>query len=97
MQTNSGQQTKLGDTDLDAEQVQIRIIRRTPVWKKFRQIAELNHTCRLLALADIHRRHPHADENEVRHLLAMRLLTPELVAQIYGVKGRLKAERVAED
>lgn len=72
------------DTAADAEQVQLNIVRRTPVWKKFSQIVELNRTLRALALADIRRQHPHADESAVRRLYAMRLLPSETVEQVYG-------------
>jgi hypothetical protein len=72
------------DTEADAEQVQFEIVRRTPVWKKFSQIVELNRTLRALALADIRRQHPHADESAVRRLYAMRRLPSEIVEQVYG-------------
>ena len=76
------------DTAADAEQAQISIIRRAPVWKKCAQVVALNRALRALALADIRRRHPHAGEAEVRRLYAMRLLPPEKVEQIYGNDGR---------
>lgn len=72
------------DTATDAEHVLLDIVRRTPVWKKFSQIVELNRTLRVLALADIRRQHQHADETEVRRLYAMRLLPSEIVEQVYG-------------
>ena len=76
------------DTVADAEQVQLDIVRRTPVWKKCAQIVELNRTLRALVLADIRRQHPRADDKEVRRLYAMRLLPSELVAQVYGKERR---------
>lgn len=83
-----GNQNRAVDTLADAAQVQIDIIRRTPVWKKCAQIVELNRTLRALALADIRRQHPHADDSEVHRLYAMRLLPSELVGQVYGKKRR---------
>ncbi|MEJ7618156.1 MAG: hypothetical protein WKF30_14605 [Pyrinomonadaceae bacterium] len=75
---------QLTDTDVEAELVQIEIIRGTPIWKKFAQITALNNTCRLLALADIRRRNPAASEVQLRRLLAARLLPPRLFEEAYG-------------
>ncbi len=72
------------DTEPDAEQVHLKIVRLTPTWKRLLQIVELNRTLRALALADIHRQHPHADEREVRRLYAMRVLPSEMAEQVYG-------------
>ncbi len=83
-----GNQNQAVDTGTDAEQVQLDIVRRTPVWKKCAQIVELNRTLRALVLADIRRQHPRADDREVRRLYAMRLLPSELVAQVYGKERR---------
>lgn len=83
MKTDNSQ-INLTDTDPEAERVQIEIIRRTPIWKKFNQIAALNHMCRQLALADIRRRHPGADEAQLRRLLAARLLPKHLAEEVYG-------------
>jgi len=74
----------VADTEDDAEEIQLDIVRRIPVWKKLSQIVELNRTLRALALADIRRQHPHADKTEVRRLYAMRRLPSEMVEQVYG-------------
>lgn len=75
---------QLTDTDVEAEMVQIEIIRSTPVWKKFAQITALNNACQLLALADIRRRNPTVSEVQLRRLLAARLLPPHLFEEVYG-------------
>lgn len=72
------------DTIPEAEQVLIEIIRRIPVWKRLAQVASLYDSCRLLALADLRKACPEADERELRRRLAARSLAPEVVAQVYG-------------
>ncbi len=72
------------DTDEAAELVFIRLLREAPVWKRIAMAAGISLTCRTLALADIRRRHPAADEDEVRKRLAARLLSREDVMRVYG-------------
>lgn len=72
------------DTDEATELVLIRLLREAPVWKRIAMAAGLSLTCRALALADIRRQHPTADEDEVRKRLAARVLSREDVMRVYG-------------
>jgi hypothetical protein len=70
------------DTDPEAERVLIEMLRRAPVWKRAEQLAGLIHARRVLILADLRRRYPEADADELRKRLAARLLPREDVIRI---------------
>lgn len=72
------------DTDPEAERVYIELLRRAPVWKRVEQTVGLILTCRTLALADLRRRYPHADEKELHLRLAARMLNREEVIRAFG-------------
>jgi hypothetical protein len=74
----------LSDTSPEAEKVLIERYRRMPAWQKLRQVSELNRAVQQLALADIRRRHPHADEREQKLRLASRWLDAETMRKVYG-------------
>lgn len=71
------------DTDNDALEVLAELTRRAPFWKRAERIIQLNNTRRSLILADLRRRYPDADENELRKRLASRLLPIEDVIRIF--------------
>jgi hypothetical protein len=71
-------------TTPEAQEVLVDLLRRAPVWKRLRMVAELNHTLRLLAMADVRRSYPHATEEEIHRKLATRWLKPEEVIAAYG-------------
>jgi histidinol-phosphate/aromatic aminotransferase/cobyric acid decarboxylase-like protein len=72
------------DMSIDAQEVLFDLIRQSPVWKRLQMVADLNQTLRLLALADLRRRYPHATEEDLRRRLAARLLKREEVIAAYG-------------
>ena len=72
------------DTHPDAERILIEGYRRMPAAEKLRCVAELNAALDQLAMADIRRRHPDADERECRLRLASRWLEPELMRRAFG-------------
>ncbi|HWW74081.1 MAG TPA: hypothetical protein VNZ44_01725 [Pyrinomonadaceae bacterium] len=72
------------DTDPEAERALIEMLRRAPTWKRAEQIAGLIHARNVLILADLHRRYPEADAEELRKRLAARLLPREDVLRIFG-------------
>jgi hypothetical protein len=74
----------LSDTSPEAEKVLIELYRRMPAWQKLRQVSQLNRAVQELALCDIRRRHPHADEREQRLRLASRWLSAETMRKVYG-------------
>jgi hypothetical protein len=72
------------DTTPEAEAVLFRLLRETPVWRKWQLMEDLNRTARELALAGLRRRYPEAGPDELRRRLADQLLGPELAAEVYG-------------
>ena len=72
------------DTDPETELVLIEMARRTPVWKKFRQVGALNQMCRAFAMAGIRQRYPEASEKEVSRRLAAVLFDRETVVKVFG-------------
>lgn len=72
------------DTPPEIEQMLIEGYRKMPVWKKLQQVGELNDLVRQLALNDIRRRHPQADERELKLRLASRWIEPELMLKVFG-------------
>ena len=72
------------DTSLDAERVQIEMLRHAPAWRKFAMVAQLNQTVHNLTLEGLRQRYPEASANELSRRLADLLLGPELAARVYG-------------
>ena len=76
--------TEPADSERKSERVFIEMIRRAPVWKRAEQLAGLIHGQHILILADLRRRYPHADPDELRKRLAARLLPRDIVMRLYG-------------
>jgi hypothetical protein len=72
------------ETDPEAERVLVEMLRRTPTWKRAEQLAGLIHARNVLILADLRRRYPNADADELRKRLAARLLPREHVLRLFG-------------
>jgi hypothetical protein len=72
------------DTSQEAQRVLFDLTRATPVWKRLKLTCELIQTTRILMLADLHRRFPHAGEEELRRRLIARVLTREEAERAYG-------------
>jgi hypothetical protein len=72
------------DTSPEAEAVLIELLRRAPVWKRLQMVDQMHETLRLLAIADLRRCYPHANENEIRHRLVARVLSRAEVIAAYG-------------
>ena len=72
------------DTSPEIERIIIEGYRKMPVWEKLRQVLELNQLVQQLALNDIRRRYPDADERELRLRLASRWIEPELMRRAFG-------------
>jgi len=81
---HGSERPSLSDTSPDMERVLIELYRRMPNWQKLRQVSELTRAVQELALCDIRRRHPHADEREQRLRLASRWLDAETMRQVFG-------------
>lgn len=71
------------DTDPEARRVYIEMIRRAPIWKRAELLAGLVESRRTFILADLRRRYPQADAEEMRKRLAARLLPREDVIRLF--------------
>ena len=76
--------TQSPDTHPDIEKIQIEGYRRMSAAEKFHKIAELNRFLDMLALADVRRRHPDADEWECRLRVASRRIPADLMKKAFG-------------
>jgi len=76
--------TDLADTSADAEEALVRLLRTASVWQRLRMVEELNESLRVLAIADLRRCYPEANEPELKKRLAARLLKREEVIAAYG-------------
>jgi hypothetical protein len=72
------------DTNAKAEHIQIKLLRRTPAWRKIQMVAHLKETVRTLALSSLRQRHPGASPQELRRLLADLILGESLAEKVYG-------------
>lgn len=72
------------DTTPEAQQMLFELMRRMPVHKRLALTCELIQAGRMLMLADLRRRFPQADEEELRRRLIARLLTRDEVIRAYG-------------
>ena len=72
------------DTDPEAERALIEMLRHAPTWKRAEQLAGLIYARNVLILADLRRRYPEADAEELRKRLAARLLPREEVVRAFA-------------
>ena len=75
---------QLTDTTPEADALLLQLLRQTPVWRKWELMSQLNDMTKSLALGDLRRRYPQATPDELRRLLADRLLGVELAEKAYG-------------
>jgi hypothetical protein len=76
--------TLYSDTHPKMERMQIEFIRRMPAWKKFAVLDGLNETVKTLAMSGIQQQHPTATPQQIRLILAERMLGAELAQKVYG-------------
>jgi hypothetical protein len=72
------------DTDPLVEAMLIEGYRRMSPAQKLERVRALTRAVQVLALADIRRRHPDADEREQSLRLASRWIEPELMVRAFG-------------
>ena len=72
------------DTDPAVEAMQIEGFRRMSPSQKLERVRALNQAVQELALVDIRRRHPDADEREQALRLASRWIEPELMVRAFA-------------
>jgi hypothetical protein len=81
------------DTSPAVEEVQFKLYREAPVWKKWRAVCSLNATARTLATSGLRRRYPEATPEMLRRFLADIMLGPELAERVYGSRPDLPKDR----
>ena len=72
------------DTDSKAEAVLIAGYRAMSAGQKIERVGALTRAVQELALLDVRRRHPDADEREQALRVASRWLDPELMKRVFG-------------
>lgn len=72
------------DTDPRIEAILIRGYRAMSAGQKLERVRALTRAVQELALLDIRRRHPEADERELALRAASRWLDPELMRRAFG-------------
>jgi hypothetical protein len=76
--------TLFSDTQPEAEQLLIELLRSAPVARKLEMLGQMNAAARMLALQGLRARHPDATEAQLQRDLADLLLGAELAARAYG-------------
>ncbi|WKZ45290.1 MAG: hypothetical protein QY302_05820 [Anaerolineales bacterium] len=78
------------DTHPKMEALQIKLWRQASPTRKMEMLAQLNNTVRILALAGLRTRFPHANEAELHRRLASLILGDDLARKVYGEFGHAK-------
>jgi hypothetical protein len=81
------------DTDPEVEAILIAGYRAMSVSQKLERVRALTRGVQELALLDIRRRHPEADERELALRLASRWIEPELMRRAFGWDTHDASER----
>ena len=76
--------TLFTDTDPQVEELQIKLLREVPVWRKFEMFVELNASARLLAISGLRQRFPDADQSELRYRLVTLLYGEDFASKTFG-------------
>lgn len=77
-------QERPSDTSPEAQRIRFEMMHKLPVWKRLALTCELIQSTRMLMLADLRHRYPHASEKELKRRLIARLLTRDEVIAAYG-------------
>jgi hypothetical protein len=75
----------INDTHPKMEELQIKLLREVPTWRKMEMLISLNASAQELALAGLRRRYPNANPEELRRRLADLLLGEDLARKVYGL------------
>jgi hypothetical protein len=76
--------TQSPDTHPEVERILVEAYRRMTPAERFRKVGEMNRTMELLALADVRRRYPNADDRECRLRVASRRIPADLMRKAFG-------------
>jgi hypothetical protein len=83
-----GESSPTDDTDPAIESILIEGYRRMSPAQKLARVRDLTRAVQQLALLDIRRRHPGADDREQGLRLASRWIEPELMRRAFGWDAR---------
>jgi hypothetical protein len=72
------------DTHPDVEARLIEGFRQMTIARKLEIVTQLTQTLQMLAIADVRRRYPDAEDDEVALRVASRWLGPELMLRVFG-------------
>jgi len=72
------------DTSPEAQELIFELLRSAPASKKIALMFDLIQTTRLLVLAGLRRRFPHASDDELKRRLISKLLAREDVIRAFG-------------
>ena len=74
----------LSDTHPDIEKRLIMGLRQMPGWRKLQLVQEMNEFADALAMADVRRHYPNADERECCLRVASRRVPADLMRKAFG-------------
>jgi hypothetical protein len=77
-------ETMENDTHPKMRELQVRLMREAPPWKKAAMVGEMYQAMVTLSLSGLRARHPAASESELHRRLADLVLGPKLADQVYG-------------
>lgn len=72
------------DTALEIDRRRLAAAWSAPTWRKLRMAAEMSQAARDLTLAGLRRRHPDADEREIRFRFASLLYGSEIASCLFS-------------
>lgn len=72
------------DTDPQVEELQIRLLRQTPTWRKMEMFADLNSSARAFAISGLKQRYPDIGEDELRFKFVSLLYGEEIAQKVLG-------------
>lgn len=78
------------DTHPEIEDLQIKLLREVPTWRKMEMLVSLNASAHELAKAGLRKRFPKASEGEIMRRMADLLLGEELAKKVYGAPDYAK-------
>lgn len=72
------------DTDPKIEELQFKLLREMPSWRKLEIVGEMNKAVLDLALLGLKERYPDASPDQIRRILADKILGKDLALKAYG-------------
>lgn len=72
------------DTDPKIEEIQFKLLREMPTWRKLEIVGDMNKAMIDLARLGLEDRYPEATPNQIRRILADKILGKDLARKAYG-------------